>query len=160
MELMKHSFGQVKTGSFDLTSVATVAAVTVVGIGAALAYKQLFGGKKGTCDRIRREFEPPLVLGEGESGCIDLMNEDMHKFLTENQRKHGNVFTIKLNNKYKTFIMNLKLLRKFMLSKYCDFEETSRISKLRFGLTEIANHNDGIHLLTKYLQLHLFLVFS
>ena len=155
MELMRNSFGKVKNVSFDLTSVATLAAVTVVGIGAAIAYKQLFGGKYGARIRIRREFEPPLVLGEGELGCIDSMNKNMNKFLSENQHKHGNVFTIKLNNEYKTFIMNLKLLREFMLSKYCDFEETSRISKLRFGLTEIANHNDGIHLLTKYLQLHL-----
>ena len=118
-----------------------------VGTGTWLLYQHYYG-------RYRQCDEPPLIRGCATTGCVSSMNDNMIQFLTQCTKEHGSIFTLKLNNEYKTFIMDLKLLREFMLSKHSNFEETSRISKMRFGLTPIANDKNGIDLFTKRLQYH------
>lgn len=97
--------------------------------------------------RTRREDEPPLIKGWIPFiGKALEFGKDAHRFLTEHQRKFGDVFTVQIAGKYMTFIMDPLLYPTIIKQgRQLDFHEFSnRVASFAFDYPPVTSEFPGL----------------
>ncbi|KAM4727831.1 cytochrome P450 7B1 isoform 2-T2 [Anableps anableps] len=92
--------------------------------------------------RTRKQDEPPLIKGWIPFiGKALEFGKDAHKFLEEQRRKYGNVFTVQMAGKYMTFIMDPLLYSSVIKQgRHLDFHEfTNKVAPLTFGYPPVLS---------------------
>ncbi|XP_017260555.1 cytochrome P450 7B1 [Kryptolebias marmoratus] len=91
------------------------------------------------CSPCRRDGEPPLIQGWIPFlGKALEFRKDAHKFLEEQRRTYGDVFTVLIGGKYMTFIMDPLLYPSIIKhGRQLDFDKfTMRVAPRVFGYTK------------------------
>ncbi|KAM4551294.1 cytochrome P450 7B1 [Odontesthes bonariensis] len=92
--------------------------------------------------RNRRDGEPPLVKGwiPFIGKALDF-GKDAHKFLEEQKRKFGDVFTVQIAGKYMTFVMDPLLYPSVIKhGRQLDFHEfTNKVAPVTFGYPPVQS---------------------
>ncbi|XP_056148968.1 cytochrome P450 7B1 [Lampris incognitus] len=102
-----------------------------------------------SCGRTRRKGEPPLIKGLiPVLGKAFEFRKDTFTFLLEQEKKHGDVFTVQIAGKYMTFIMNPLLYPSIVKhGRQLDFHEFSdKVVPATFGYPPVfSGRFPGMH---------------
>lgn len=96
---------------------------------------------------------PPLVRVPAGNNVSEEVDNDSVSFISDCQREYGDIFTVPLENGMRmTYVLDVHAFPSVLLNpSKISFTDTSRQSKLRFGMGSLVESNEDVRSLSKVL---------